>query len=160
MTRLIWLAISTVAMATPTPIFGHKGSPQKVSCSANYLLAKKPITQKTDINELLDGHETVQLDDVHPDCHKYQDKVVTCEATIDSEKLSMRYAFNTQNGNLEVNDLVTGQSAYQYWTNEYQLTESGYLTTGVWLTNTSGGLMGNDRAFQIEFHCQAVNGDW
>jgi hypothetical protein len=42
------------------------------------------------------------------------------------------------------------------WLNQYELTDSGYLLGGTWLTNRGGGLMGNKRIFQIDASCSAI----
>lgn len=151
----IWVMASSLGYA-----FDQKGGPQKVTCWGKYSVAKDPIERKTDINELLDGHKDVAIDQINPDCHKFKGEVVTCEAIMSNEKLYMRYSFNTQNGGLSIEDQVTGQSTWAYWTNQHKVTKSGYLTVGASLTNTSGGLMGDPKVFQIDFNCQALPKDW
>jgi hypothetical protein len=140
--------------------FDHIGPPSKVHCSATVLLAKEPIKELTDINDLLSGSTREDLETINPECHKFNGKVVGCEAMIETDKLMLRYAFNTQNGNISITDKVTGQSSWHSWTNEHGLTKTGYVTIGGWLTNLKGGLLGNSRAFKIEFSCQAFGKDW
>lgn len=152
-TILLFSAISAQA-------FNQVGPPNKVHCSATISLAKEPISELTDINKLLEDSTKEDIASINPECHKYNGQVVTCEARIDNEKFRMRYAFNTQNGNIEINDLVTGQSTWSSWFNQYQVVKTGYVTKSVWLTNLKGGLLGNPRAFQLEFGCQAYGKDW
>jgi len=141
--------------------FDEKGAPRKVHCSGTLLLAKAPIQGLADINDLLDGHTETPLADTNPSCAKYAgDHSGTCEAIVNEGKILLRYPFNTQNGSLTILDRVTGQSTEMFWTNQHGLTGSGYLTGGAWLTNVKGGLLGDPRAFQIEFDCQAFGSDW
>jgi len=141
--------------------FGQIGNPKKVTCSATMSLAKSAINGKTDINILAAGHETVSLGKINPSCAKYaNDNSGTCEAIISSGSLYFRYSNNSQNGNVQIEDKTTGQSTYQSWYNQFEITKSGYLAAQASLVNTSGGLGGNNRAYQVDFACQALPADW
>lgn len=132
-----------------------------MSCDAKLLLAKEPITKKTDINTLLEDSTEVELGSINPSCAKYEgDKSGTCEAVIEAKNIYIRYAHNTQNGNVTIEDKVTGQSTWHSWTNQHEITKSGYIRIDGWLTNTSGGVGGNKRGFQVEFTCRALPSDW
>ena len=141
--------------------FGEKGAPKKVHCTGTLYLAKEAISQRTDINELLANNDIRLLGSINPFCEKYEgDKSGVCDATIAHSNLYLRYVFNTQNGSVTIKDNVTGQSAWSGWTNQYELTESGYLATTVWLMNENGGLLGDPRAFGIEMTCHAYSSEW
>jgi hypothetical protein len=71
------------------------------------------------------------------------------------KRFYIRYAFNTQNGNVSLEDYVTGQVVYSASTQQYGLTKSGYVSRSVQLTNLKGGLLGDAQAFQIDLFCQA-----
>lgn len=158
MFNLIWLAV--VSISALAGGFNHQGGPQKVTCVAKYRTAKQAILEKTDINVLLEDAEITEISSTNPDCHKYENEVVNCQATIDTDKVYLRYVFGTQSGSISAEDKLSGQKSSQTWTQEHELTKSGYLTASVSLTNTSGGLMGENQIFQIEYRCQARNGDW
>lgn len=138
------------------PAFAQLGSPEKVRCDLKLLEYKEDIEKLMDINDLLEGSTMKKVGAVTSECHKYEGEVVTCESIIESSGLSLRYHFNTQNGGLELEDTVTGQSTYMSWTNQHEITQSGYLLGGTWLTNRRGGLLGNKRVFQIEATCWAT----
>lgn len=141
--------------------FDEVGAPRKVSCDATVLVAKRAIKPTDDINSLLSDSEEIGIDEVNPFCDEDPDRRSgTCEAIIKDKKLYLRYAFNTQNGNISLDDKATGLSTYQSWFNQYRLTKSGYLTTSLVLTSLKGGLTGNPRAFRVEFNCTAMKGDW
>lgn len=137
------------------------GSPKSISCNAKLLRTTNPITKNMDINDLLDDSTEVILGKVKPSCAKYaSDKSGGCEVIIETENFFFRYAHNTQNGNIEIQDKVTGQSSHNSWSNQYQLTKSGYLTIDGEITNTKGGIGGDAQAFQVEFNCHALPNDW
>lgn len=140
--------------------FDKIGPPNKVHCSAYAKLAKEPITEITDINKLLEDSTSMDLGSINPECHKYNGKVVGCEGLIEKNGLHMRYAFNTQNGNIDITDPVTGLTAGSHWFNQYEIVKTGYITKGIDLTSLKGGLMGNSRAFAVHFSCQAYGKDW
>jgi len=149
---LLTFTLFTIA----SPAHARVGSPEKVRCDLSVLEYKEDIEKLMDINDLLEGSTMKKAGATNSDCHKFEGEVVTCESIVESLGLSVRYHFNTQNGGLELEDTVTGQSTYMSWTNQHHVTKSGYLLGGVWLTNRRGGLLGNKRVFQVEASCWAT----
>jgi hypothetical protein len=151
---LLILVSSTSAWA----IFSEKGGPDEVSCSAWLQRTKGPIEPGWGINELWEneGPRVILIRKVEK-CHRCQGKVVTCSVEMEDpqKRFYIRYAFNTQNGNVSLEDYVTGQVVYSASTQQYGLTKSGYVSRSVQLTNLKGGLLGDAQAFQIDLFCQA-----
>lgn len=157
-TKLLSVAmLALVSVGSGAHAMDRKGPPKKVRCTALALRTKKPILEKTDINELLRDTLSAKLGDSQFECVKYPgDRGETCAAMLESGKFQVYYAFNTQSGNLEIEDKVTGQSSWQSWLNEYDLTGTGHLGLTTWLTNTRGGLLGDPRVFRIEVSCHGT----
>lgn len=135
------------------------GSPTKIRCDLGIHVHNEDINQLMDINALIENSRYEKLGSVDATCRKHNGKVVTCESVIEDQAFYIRYHFNTQNGGLEIEDIVSGQSARVTWLNQHDVLESGYLLGRVNLTNRRGGLMGNQRIFQIESGCWALEWD-
>ncbi len=137
--------------------FNEKGAPKEVKCTADLLVAKNPIPNDPDINKLLVDHTRVSLGEVNQSCAKYPgDSSGVCIVLMGMEKIRIGYSFNTQNGSLNVDDAATGQSTSNSWTNQYEVTDTGYVTAGAMLRNIHGGLNNNPKAFEIDVFCQAT----
>lgn len=156
------MMVQVAATAAPlVPSSGRTGTPKKIKCFATAQVADQPITAKTDVNVLLSKSKKVILGTVNPICAKYEGDVSgTCQAIIDTGKLYMRYANNSQNGSISIDDNVSGQSAYQSWYTQFKITKSGYLAASAQLTNTAGGIGGDPSIFMVDFSCQALSSDW
>ncbi len=81
-------------------------------------------------------------------------KPATAALSYHNDILETRYYFNTQNGGLEVTDLITGFSSNSTW---YKLSYdfTGYLQAYSQLTNLKGGLLGDPQVFRVEVGCVA-----
>jgi hypothetical protein len=134
-------------------VHANVGTPAKVKCTVNKLVYKQPIDKLMDINELLEGSQRVLVKMNEVEC-----STDVCENEMEAEGVYVRYSFNSQNGSLEVRDAASGQENYVSWLNEYDVTQSGYLLGGTWVTNRRGLLMNDARVFQIEADCWAT--DW
>ncbi len=148
---ILMTMIGILVLALPTQ--ARIGSPTKIKCDLAAQIYKEDIKELMDINTLLNESTYKKIGFVISECNQYQGKVSTCESVIEQEGIQLRYHFNSQNGGLELIDASTGQSVYMHWTNQYDVTESGYLLGGLWLTNLRGGLMSNPRIFQLEVSC-------
>jgi len=155
---MLAMLLILVSTTSAWAIFSEKGGPDEVSCSAWLQRTKGPIEPGWGINELLENEgPRVSLIRKVEKCHRFQGKVVTCSVEMEDpqKRFYLRYAFNTQNGNVSLEDFVTGQVVYSAWTQQYGLTKSGYVSRSVQLTNLKGGLLGDAQAFQIDLFCQA-----
>ncbi len=158
---LFALAIfSSSIFSFSTVAFAGAGSPTKIRCDLAAMTYKEDITKLMDLNDLLKfgDHTYTRIWKQDITCDTYQGEVTVCESVIEKDGVFARYHFNTQNGALELEDLGTGQSSYTSWVNQHEVTKSGYLLGGTWLTNRRGGLMGNKRIFRVEASCWAL--DW
>jgi hypothetical protein len=147
-------------MSSAYPAFARTGGPQRINCDLSAYVYKEDIQKMMDINDLLNASTVSVLSQGTQDCHTYNGEVVTCENTLTAQNIELSYAFNSQNGNMELTDSLTGQSTYATWLNEYDETKSGYLTLDISLTNLRGGLAGNPRIFEIDARCWAGKDDW
>jgi hypothetical protein len=123
-------------------------------------VANHDIRELEDLERLFRGAQIVSLADHESRCDTYEGKVTTCGNEIEQPGLYVRYVFNSQNGGLELRDMVTGQENNAGWLNQYDITKSGYLPLSVDLVNRRGGLTGNPRMFQITADCSAAGDEW
>jgi hypothetical protein len=156
---LIFL-IGCIAGVTSWAAFDEKGAPGRVQCKVATYTANSDITEKRDIEWLLAHSQYLKVLQTVKTCPKNEGKVVTCELPYETDALKFRYYFNTQGGGLTLEDTESGQSSDVEWTNQYNLTESGYLNVSGELTNVRGGLLGQNRIFRVEVTCYASARDW
>jgi hypothetical protein len=154
--KLVLLALALIFVSTDS--FAKVGSPTKIRCSLAKLTYKEDIVKLMDINDLLKSGDYTYSKEAVQDitCDTYQGEVTVCASVIEKNGIYVRYHFNSQNGALTVEDLGTGHSSYTSWLNQENVTKSGYLQAGTWLTNRRGGLMGSKRIFQVETDCWAL----
>jgi hypothetical protein len=132
--------------------FARAGFPKEIRCSLSSIEYKEDIKDLMDINTLLNESTYHKMSTVDFQCQAHG-----CVAEIEMQGIYMRYHYNTQNGGLELEDKSLGQSVYNSWLNQHDVTQSGYLLGSVWLTNRRGGLLGSPRVFQVEAGCWALS---
>ncbi len=148
---LLFAALSFVSVA-----HARVGSPTKIRCDFAIREFHEDIQGMMDINDLFEQDNYKKISLIDATCDTYENEVTTCQGVIENEMIYMRYNFNTQSGGLELQDLVTGQSSSMTWLNQHDVTQSGYLLGSIKLTNRRGGLLGQNRIFQIEAGCWAL----
>lgn len=151
------LGLALFALVFGFASYAEKGSPLTVKCAMSKLVYKEEIKELTDIETLLQDSKRVRVETKEVECDTYQGEVTVCENEFDVQGFYSRYHFNSQSGALELEDRGTGQATYMNWMNQYEVTDSGYLLGGTWLTNRRGGLMGDARVFQVDVDCWATS---
>lgn len=142
--KLVFLSMALASLA--------QAETKHTSCELRGEVANHDIKGIETLDQLMEGSTFVNIASDEAECGSYEGQLTTCENNIEKSGLSVRYTFNSQNGQLELSD-AGGQESYAIWTNEYELTKSGYLALDTALTNRRGGLGGNPRMFQVTATC-------